>query len=108
MWLEGQEPKDTLEKDLGEILQNINWNYVSTHCFLDLMRNFPSIRRHKSFKDIVTKEFKQRLKFDPEKADLKVPRFSYKYSRTQNGLELASKNKKNSKALLYINHDNFF
>jgi len=108
LWLEGQDPREGLDKDLGEVLQNVNWNYVSTPCFLDLIRNFHGIRRNRAFRDAVGKEFKQRLKFDPEKADLKVPRFSYKYNRTQNGLEIASKSKKNSKALLYVNHENFF
>ncbi len=48
-----------------------------------------------------------RNKFNPETSNLDPPRFSYKYNKTQN-LNAAAKNGKNAKALLYINHENFY
>ena len=41
MWSEGQEARAKLETDLGELLENVNWNYVSLQCILDIIRNFP-------------------------------------------------------------------
>jgi hypothetical protein len=41
MWIEGQELRPFLDADLAELLENINWNYVSLQCILDLIRNFP-------------------------------------------------------------------
>lgn len=49
LWAEGQDLRESLDQDLVEILENVNWNYVTLPCFLDLMRNFPIIRRNSSF-----------------------------------------------------------
>lgn len=49
-----------------------------------------------------------RLKFNPETTKLDPPRFCYKYNRTMNGREQAQINKKNAKALLYIDHEDFY
>jgi hypothetical protein len=83
LWLEGQEPHERLEADLTELLENVHWNYVSTACFLDIMRNFAAIRRHPRFRKAVLSEFNLRLKFTPDTTvKLDGPRFCYKYNRT--------------------------
>jgi hypothetical protein len=48
-----------------------------------------------------------RNKFNPETTNLDPPRFSYKYNKALNNANI-NKNAKNAKALLYINHENFF
>lgn len=109
MWTEGQELREGLEQDLSELLENVNWNYVSLPCMLDLIRNFPFIRRNLTFHKIITKEFALRNKFNPETTNLDAPRFSYKYNKLiSQQLLAAANNKKNAKALLYVNHENFF
>ena len=83
---------------------------MSLQCFLDLFRNFPLIRRHPSFKKQVTKEFKSREKFNSETSKVDAPRFCYKYNKTQSntgGAGALSKNAKNPKCVLYVNHENF-
>jgi hypothetical protein len=108
MWAEGQELRQNLDKDLSELLENVNWNYVALPCLLDLIRNFACIRRNPTFHRILNKEFSLRNKFNPETSNLDAPRFSYKYNKTQN-VHTASKQGKNGKsALLFINHENFF
>ena len=107
MWSEGQENRAHLDLDLMELLENVNWNYVSLQCLLDLMRNFPYIRRNPTFKKTIMKEFAMRNKFNPETTQLDGPRFSYKYNKLQSNI-LQNKAAKNAKALLYINHENFF
>lgn len=82
MWTEGQENTETLESDLRELLENVNWNYVTLPCFLDLTRNFPAIRRHPSFQKLMLKEFNMRFKFNPETTNLDPPRFSYKHNKS--------------------------
>lgn len=83
LWLEGQEPREELESELQELLENVYWNHVTTACFLDLIRNFAVIRRHPTFQKIIHKEFNLRLKFNPENCgQLDAPRFCYKYNRT--------------------------
>lgn len=83
LWTDNQANAETLENDLKELLENVNWNYVTLPCFLDLIKNFSIIRRHPSFIKIVTKEFNMRAKFNPETTALDAPRFSYKYNKTQ-------------------------
>lgn len=107
MWAEGQENRAHLDLDLMELLENVNWNYVTLQCLLDLIRNFPYIRRNPTFKKTIMKEFAMRNKFNPETSQLDGPRFSYKYNKLQGNMQL-SKLAKHSKALLYINHENFF
>jgi hypothetical protein len=46
MWADGKDDKGELENDLKELLENVNWNYVTIPCLLDIMKNFPFIRRH--------------------------------------------------------------
>ena len=67
--------------ELEDLLSNVNWTYVSIPCFLDLIRSYPVIRRHPSFRSVVLKEFQFRLKFSPDTSSLDPPRFSYKYSK---------------------------
>ena len=102
VWTEGQECRDSLDLDVMELLENVNWNYVSVPCFLDLVRNFPLVRRNEAFHKILLKEFAFRIKFNPETAGLDPPRFSYKYNKAvqqgKSGL---------NKTLLYVSHDNF-
>lgn len=105
MWIEGQEPHAGLDEDLGELLENVNWTYVSLQCLLDMIRNFPQIRRNSRFQALVTKEFAFRNKFNPETSNMDAPRFCYKYSKVQS---MAKPNTKNAKSLLYINHENFY
>jgi hypothetical protein len=81
MWIEGQEPHAGLDEDLGELLDNVNWTYVSLQCLLDMIRNFPQIRRNSRFQTLVTKEFAFRNKFNPETSNMDAPRFCYKYSK---------------------------
>jgi len=87
------------------LLENVNWTYVSLQCLLDMIRNFPQIRRNSRFQALVTKELAFRNKFNPETSNMDAPRFCYKYSKVQS---LAKPNTKNAKALLYINHENFY
>lgn len=35
--------------DLNEVLINVNWDYVSLPCFLDLLRNEPMFRKCQAF-----------------------------------------------------------
>ena len=35
--------------DLNEVLNNVNWDYVSLPCFLDLLRNEPMFRKCQAF-----------------------------------------------------------
>jgi len=56
----------------------------------------------------VHKEFNLRLKFNAETTNLDPPRNCYKYNKTQTNAESVTKNLKNAKALLYINHEDFF
>jgi hypothetical protein len=107
MWAEGQELRPNLDTDLSELLENVNWNFVTLSCLLDLIRNFPYVRRNMTFHKMLNKEFTMRNKFNPETTNLDAPRFSYKYNKTQN-ISAAAKDGKNAKALLYVNHDNFF
>ena len=48
-----------------------------------------------------------RNKFSFDTTNLDPPRFSYKYNKILSQVN-ANKNAKNVKALLYINHENFF
>jgi hypothetical protein len=57
MWAEGQEVRHALDKDISELIENVNWNYVSLPCLLDLIRNFPQVRRNSTFHRIINKEF---------------------------------------------------
>ncbi len=41
MWCEGQDVRANLDQDLIELIENVNWNFVSLQCILDLIRNFP-------------------------------------------------------------------
>jgi hypothetical protein len=60
-----------------------------------------------TFHKIINKEFTMRNKFNAETTNLDAPRHCYKYNKTQN-ISAAAKEGKNAKALLYVNHDNFF
>ena len=107
MWAEGQDLRPNLDTDLSELLENVNWNFVTLSCLLDLIRNFPYVRRNMTFHKIINKEFTLRNKFNAETSNLDAPRHCYKYNKTQN-IAIAAKEGKNAKALLYVNHDNFF
>jgi hypothetical protein len=106
MWSEGQEVRANLDSDISELLENVNWNYVTLTCILDLIRNFPLIRRNPTFHKVLNREFAMRNKFNPETTKLDPPRFSYKYIKQHriNPNDIT----KNPKSLLYINHENFF
>jgi hypothetical protein len=108
MWAEGQESRTALDLDLTELLENVNWNYVSLPCILDMIRNFPSIRRNPTFHKTISKEFAFRHKFNPETSNLEAARPSYKYNKLLSANVSVTKNSKNAKALLYVNHENFF
>ncbi len=70
-----------MDQDLVELLENVNWNYVSLSCLMDLIRNFPYVRRNPTFHKMINKEFALRNKFNPETTNLDPPRFSYKYNK---------------------------
>lgn len=53
MWNEGQDNRFNLDVELSELLENINWNYVSLQCILDLVRNFPYMRRNPTFQKLI-------------------------------------------------------
>ena len=111
MWAEGQDLRPNLDTDLSELLDNVNWNYVTLSCLLDLIRNFPYVRRNMTFHRIINKEFAMRNKFNPETTNLDAPRFSYKYNKTSKmppPTKDGENERKNAKALLYVNHENFF
>jgi len=97
-----------MDSDLIELLENVNWNFVSLQCILDLIRNFPYIRRNPTFHKMVNKEFAFRNKFNAETSILDPLRFSYKYNKASSNANANNKNSKNAKALLYVNHENFF
>ena len=48
------------EKDINEIMRQINWPYVSFEKFIELFRNFPFLRQSIHIKSIFYNEFKQR------------------------------------------------
>ena len=76
---------------------------------MDLIRNFPYVRRNPTFQKVINKEFALRNKFNVETSNLDAPRFSYKYNKAQFNVHMNNnKTAKNAKALLYINHENFF
>jgi len=64
---------------LKEVLENVNWNYVSVAAILDLLRNHPTIRRVPSFQNLIRKEMAMRLKFNPEQSKVDPPRYAYKF-----------------------------
>ena len=43
----------TLQQDLDEILSNVNWDFVSLPCLLDVIRNDPTIRQNKTFRKVM-------------------------------------------------------
>ena len=87
---------------MAELLENVNWNFVTLPCVLDMIRNFPYLRRNARFQQLVTKEFAFRNKFNPEQSTMDAPRFCYKYNKAK------ANSSKNARALLFINHENFF
>ena len=50
LWSINQEQTEYLENDLKELIPNVNWNYVSLPCILDMIKSFPVMRRHHAFK----------------------------------------------------------
>lgn len=50
-----------LIKDLNEILQNVNWDYVSLPCILDVLRSEPLMRKCEAFQAAIKAQFEVRL-----------------------------------------------
>lgn len=50
-----------LVKDLNEILQNVNWDYVSLPCLLDVLRSEPLMRKCDAFKAAIKAQFEVRF-----------------------------------------------
>ncbi len=50
-----------LASDIKELLENINWDYLSVHSLVDVVENFPVIRENKVFKKIFAQEMNKRL-----------------------------------------------
>ena len=49
-----------LQSDLSEILQNVNWDFVSLPCILDAIRNESILRTNSVFRKAVKTQFKER------------------------------------------------
>jgi len=82
-----------LAAELNEILMNVNWDFVSLPCLLDLLRTEPMFRKCDSFRKAVKAQFKVRAdcknmeaieaahnQFNAE------PRFCYKNNTSQRNL----------------------
>lgn len=52
---------DDLITDLNEILTNINWDYVSLPCILDVLRSEPLFRKCEAFRKALKSQFNIRM-----------------------------------------------
>ena len=66
---------------------NVNWDYVSLPCILDILRNEPIMRKCDAFKQAIKSQFAVRMNRDSTEAIDAAhnqfnsePRFSYKYN----------------------------
>lgn len=44
-------------EDLNEVLQNVNWDFVSLPCLLDVLRSDPVLRQATAFQKAVRAQF---------------------------------------------------
>lgn len=47
--------------NMKELLENINWGYVSIHNLLDITNNFPTLRTNSVFRKIFSDEMARRF-----------------------------------------------
>ena len=52
---------EDLIADLNEILTNINWDYVSLPCILDVLRSEPLFRKCEAFRKALKSQFNIRM-----------------------------------------------
>ena len=85
--------QNSLQGDLDEILMNVNWDFVSLPCLLDMVRNEPSIRQNKVFRQAMQAQLAVRN--DRSSAEAiklasssfnSMPRFAYKHNKSQRNL----------------------
>lgn len=76
-----------LVADLNEILLNVNWDYVTLPCLLDVLRTEPLFRKCDSFRVAVKAQFNIRINNASQDAIDAAhtsfnnePRFCYKYN----------------------------
>jgi hypothetical protein len=124
LWLEGQQQllakgprynstvlKPSFDSDeqrlsdaVSELLQQVNWDYVSLPCLLDVIRSKPMIRGCQSFRKEVYRQFIERMERKEKSKDSECssdseqdeeeeaktiqsqPRYSYKYNKSQKQL----------------------
>lgn len=90
---------------INDLLNQVNWDYVSLPCILDVIRTQPLIRTSNVFRNMAYKQFTLRMarkdaqkaeqsddenssdsEQDDKKAPSAQPRFCYKYNRSQKNL----------------------
>ena len=82
-----------LINDLNEILSNVNWDFVSLPCLLDILRTEPLFRKCDAFRSALKAQFNIRLNSKSISAREAAkspfnnePRFSYKHNMSQRNL----------------------
>ena len=73
-----------MTNDIKELLENINWQYLSIHSLLDVTNKFPLLRESKGFKKIFSAEITRRLE-NSKKTELI---YGYRRSRESAKTEL--------------------
>ena len=75
------------------MLANVNWDYVSLPCIIDLLRTEPIMRKCEAFQQAVKTQFAVRMNRESQDAIDAAhnhfncePRFSYKYNTSQRNL----------------------
>ena len=81
IWLSAERDKSEYTGDeMKELLENINWEYVSMYSLVDLTNNFPLLKTNKVFKKILSNEINRRLE---GRENQLLPRRSYKYQTSE-------------------------
>ena len=85
----------SLQTDLAEILPNVNWDFVSLPCILDIIRTIPIVSKNPVFKKAIKAQFEARRERSSQEAieqmastglNVCEARYYYKYNKSQKNL----------------------
>ena len=66
-------------ESIEELLENVNWPYVSMRAMLEVLRKYPILRKNTVLKRMLNEEMLTRVKGD-DRLDLTPPRYHYKHN----------------------------
>lgn len=88
LWQQGD---NNWHPQISAVIGDINWNYISLGCLIQLVARSPKLRANIDFQAQFKKEIQMRLKFNDDMVSkVSEPRYCYKFVNS-NGFKLSNK-----------------